>query len=192
MVLDLRQNGGKAEAVRQGVQASLEWKPFDFVGYFDADLSTPLREIPYILSHFNEATDVAFGSRVKRLGTVIERNPARHYLGRVFSTFSSLILDIPVYDTQCGAKIFRSETARRIFADPFLTRWLFDIELFGRMILESGRDSMGQRAIEVPLHQWVEVGKSKLKFSYLVKVPLELLRIRSYLLRKENKRQRAL
>ena len=87
LIADLTRNQGKAEAVRIGILESLKWSHFDLIGYFDADLSTPLIEIVNLSKYFDENTLVVFGSRVKRLGVTINRNPLRHYLGRVFSTF---------------------------------------------------------------------------------------------------------
>ena len=59
---------------------------------------------------------------------------ARHYVGRLFATASSLILDMTVYDTQCGAKVLRAGPAlRAALATPFHSRWAFDVELLGRL-----------------------------------------------------------
>jgi len=134
-VLVLETNMGKAEAVRRGVNRAFEGGA-EFVGYWDADLATPLDQIqPFreVLAGRPELLAV-LGSRIKRLGANIDRNPARHLAGRLFATLASLVLGLPVYDTQCGAKLFRvSEPVRRAFDEPFLTRWLFDVEILASL-----------------------------------------------------------
>jgi hypothetical protein len=81
-----------------------------------------------------------------------------------------------VYDSQCGAKLFRAEAAPHLFGEPFVTKWLFDVELLARL-----RDTLGASASmaahEVPLKEWVEVGGSKLRMNHLLKVPFDLLKI---------------
>ena len=107
-VLDLSRNSGKAEAVRQGMLAAIDGGA-DFAGYWDADLATPLDEIPVfhrILAD-SPATVLVIGSRVCLLGRNVERRLFRHLLGRAFASAASLILHLKVYDTQCGAKMFR-------------------------------------------------------------------------------------
>lgn len=179
-VLDLEQNGGKAEAVRRGVLQSIHWKSVDFIGYWDADFATPLTEINYLLNHFDAKPDcqIVFGSRVKLLGRKIERRLLRHYLGRIFATTVSIMLNLPVYDTQCGAKIFRAELAQHIFNQPFLSRWFFDVEIFARIIKLYGHKRAAAAMYEAPLNQWAEITGSKLSFKHFVAAPYELLRIK--------------
>ena len=97
-----------------------------------------------------------------------------------------MILDIPIYDSQCGAKLFKAKIAPVLFSERFITKWLFDIEIFGRLILKFGRPTVENIAKEIPLNEWQEVGKSKLKLSYLIKVPFELLKIYFYLKRESR------
>ena len=80
-------------------------------------------------------TDVILASRVSLLGRRIVRSTRRHYLGRIFATLASRILRVAVYDTQCGAKLFRCAPAlAAALRDPFLSRWVFDVELLGRLL----------------------------------------------------------
>jgi len=188
IVLDLKQNSGKAEAVRQGILQSINWKQFDFIGYLDADFATPLSEIPYLLNQFdnNPNYQIVFGSRVKLMGRKIEREMLRHYLGRIFSTTASLMLKLPIYDTQCGAKMFRLQLAQQIFIQPFISRWLFDVEIFARIINLYGYEQAAAVMYEAPLNQWLEIGGSKLSFKHYFIAPYELLRIKLKYLSERN------
>lgn len=130
-VLALDANVGKAEAVRRGILHAVQGNPQLF-GYWDADLATPLEAIPDFLALLGKRPeiDIVLGARVQLLGRQIRRRSNRHYSGRMFATGASLVLGLPVYDTQCGAKIFRAcDHTRVAFLRPFRTRWVFDVEI---------------------------------------------------------------
>jgi glycosyltransferase involved in cell wall biosynthesis len=180
-VIALVENRGKAEAVRQGLRyASRSGVPF--VGYWDADLATPLDEVPRFLAELDAHPECewSIGSRVRLLGRRIERRPLRHYLGRVFATGASLGLGLPVYDTQCGAKLFRnSPLLAKCIEQPFVSRWIFDVELLGRLTVHSGGSGRDTNRIvrEIPLVQWVDVSGSKVSAMSFVRAAVELLTI---------------
>lgn len=181
-ICDLPQNRGKAEAVRQGVLRALLGDP-DFVGFWDADLATPLEAVAEFCDVLrrNAELQMAIGSRVRLLGRRIERRPWRHCLGRVFAAAASLVLRLPVYDTQCGAKMFRaSPEIRGHFQQPFRTTWIFDVELLARFIRgrkAAGLPSAGEAIYEVPLPQWREVSGSKVRLRDFVKAVFQLATI---------------
>lgn len=161
-VLDQQPNQGKAEAVRVGMLQAMHGDA-SYVGYFDADLATPLEAIPQFIDTLDEepAIDIVIGARVALLGRDIERRALRHYLGRIFATAASLVLGLPVYDTQCGAKLIRNRgPLRALFERPFGSRWIFDVELLARYL-----EAMGSRAglYELPLRRWQDVGESHVK-----------------------------
>lgn len=179
-IINFEKNSGKAEAIRLAGLQLLKKKQFDKIGFFDADLSTPLSEIFLLDKYLNSDPEfvLAFGSRILRLGSTIKRNSYRHYTGRIFSTLASLILKLPVYDTQCGAKIINADLIKVIFEEKFLSRWWFDIEIFARLIKFYGLKEVKNKLIEVPLNTWVEMGDSKISFFSLIKIPIDLLRIK--------------
>ncbi len=187
-VLDLPRNVGKAEAVRQGLQRALDSNAA-YVGYFDADLATPLEEIPRFIEclETDPERQVVYGARVALLGRRIVRSPVRHYLGRVFATVASVVLALPVYDTQCGAKLFRSgPLTRELFAEPFVSNWVFDVEVLARLICIRQRDGgpAPERVVyELALRQWVDVAGSKVRATDFVRAIAEIGRIRSRYLR---------
>lgn len=164
-VLNLERNSGKAEAVRRGILAAIERGP-DLVGFWDADLATPLTELPDFLEVFAALPQVemVFAARVRLLGRSISRNPRRHYVGRFGATLISLSLGLAVYDTQCGAKLFRvSAPMRELFAEPFLSRWIFDVEIIARLVRQRGRDAASSAIYELPIKAWHDVKGSKVR-----------------------------
>ena len=177
-VLHLEQNQGKAGAVRAGM-LHCAGQPVDYLGYLDADLATPLDAIGDLRATLDHkpALDLAMGSRVKILGADIRRDPFRHYVGRVIATFISTILKLPVYDTQCGAKLFRRGVVPGLFREPFISPWLFDVELLARLIRQHGRANVPNHVAEVPLRQWIEQSDSRISSGYVFKMWYELYRI---------------
>lgn len=176
--LVLPENRGKAEAVRAGLLDALS-RGASVVAYADADFATPPSEILRLRRELDASgAKVALGARIARLGAHIDRKASRHYLGRVFATGASLVLGLAVYDTQCGAKVFRDTPAlRHALSQPFSSRWSFDVELIGRL----GAGGPGAPAItrdemiEVPLRTWIDVGGSKMSLRGALEAGADLM-----------------
>lgn len=175
-LLRLERNGGKAEAVRRGMLESLSRYPSaEWLGFWDADLSSPLAEVRRMLQ-FHELEgggfDAIWASRVMRAGSEVERPVRRHVFGRAFATATGLLLGVRAYDTQCGAKLFRRDVAKEVFSDPFISRWIFDVELYCRL----GHD----RILEYPVKEWRDVPGSKVKIAReMFRVGGDLVRVAS-------------
>lgn len=177
----LPENRGQGEAVRFGIRRALA-RGDDYVGYWDADLATPLSEIPRFLSVLEQHAErlLVLGMRRVRHDNGVKRHPVRRALGRLFAMVASRMLGLRIYDTQCGAKVFRrSAEIETLFADPFLSRWIFDVELLARLIhARGGRISAAQQALaELPLRSWRDVAGSKVRASDFVRAIPELVRI---------------
>lgn len=178
LLLDLQPNGGKAEAVRKGMLYAAEHYKPEYIAFWDADLATPLDEIKPMVEWADKGYDAIMGLRLMRLGAKVKRKPMRHYLGRCFATVASLMLDLPVYDTQCGAKLFRTEVVKAIFPEQFITRWLFDVELLARYKKVYGKERAISKIYEFPLFQWQDIDGSQLKSRDFFKAPVELMKIK--------------
>jgi dolichyl-phosphate beta-glucosyltransferase len=176
-VVALDENVGKGEAVRVGMLRALSTGA-TWVGYVDADLATPESEVLRLIDIATVSTnvDVVLGSRIAMLGRQVRRSRFRHYTGRVFATGASLVLKKTVYDTQCGAKLFRSGQAlEQVISVPFRSRWAFDVELLGRL----DRAGVGSAAFrEEPLEVWSDVPATKRTLAASVRAVAELLAIR--------------
>lgn len=178
--LALDKNCGKAEAVRRGILYAkkepslikIEW-----FGFWDADLSTPLGEANKMLNfaeNFTSCPDAVFASRILRLGSSIKRSFFRHLAGRIFMTVADISLKLGAYDSQCGAKIFHRRAVDKAFSEPFLSKWIFDLEIIMRL-------KENCKIIEYPLEAWNEVGGSKLMNpKNILRVFMDILRIRKF------------
>ncbi len=178
-VLSLERNSGKAEAVRRGIMVALDRNP-DLVGFWDADLATPLTELVHFLKVFAARPEIEmiFAARVRLLGRSISRNPARHYFGRVGATLISSSLGLAVYDTQCGAKLFRAgDRIAELFDRPFLSRWIFDVEIIARLVRQRGRDAAAKAIYELPIMVWHDVKGSKVRSTDFFRALKDLLKI---------------
>lgn len=177
-VMRLPRNLGKAEAIRHGLVRGLE-EGSSTLGYFDADLATPPEELLRMVELLHERPDLSFilASRVALLGRNIRRRAWRHYLGRVFATFASIFLRIPVYDTQCGAKVFRASPAvGEALQTPFRSAWVFDVELIGRLLRGSSTvDPVPLEEFEeMPLREWRDVSGSQLGIGGMARAAVDL------------------
>jgi glycosyltransferase involved in cell wall biosynthesis len=120
-------NRGKGAAVRGGLLAAR--KPIGL--FFDADLSTPLEEIPKLIEPISSGqVDIAFGSRALDRRLIGNRQPwRREQGGRVFNLLVRLATGLPFWDTQCGFKAFRMEVCRPLIREAELDGFAFDVEL---------------------------------------------------------------
>ena len=181
-VADLPKNEGKAEAVRRGMLAAFDASPL-CAGYWDADLATPLNEIPRFAEVLKRCPehDIVIGARVKLLGHDIRRKLTRHYLGRIFATIAATTLGIEVYDTQCGAKIFRTtDETQELFRQPFHVNWTFDVEILARLVKirrEKGGQAPENSLYELPLNAWRDISGSKLRMIDFFIALTEMFRI---------------
>ncbi len=194
-VLRLPVNVGKAEAIRRGLVHAVEGGAA-IVAYYDADLATPPEELLRLLEQLegNPERACVMASRVRLLGRRIERHALRHYLGRVFATIASIVLRIPVYDTQCGAKAFRvSPVFREAIATPFRSSWVFDIELIGWLLRGSATAEPVPLAEfeEMPLREWRDVRGSRLGLSGMVRAAFDLFVVGYQLNRRRRVRGRS-
>ncbi len=173
---------GKAEAVRIGMLAGLEQHP-RLIGFFDADLATPLAAIDDFLNvlRLRPAVEFVLGARVMLMGRDVRRKTSRHYLGRVFATAASQALDLAVYDTQCGAKILRvTAGTASLFVTPFRSSWVFDVELIARYLrlpVMPGEPARRDRLYELVLPAWHDKAGSKLRWHDFVRALVDVAQI---------------
>ncbi len=173
-IISLKKNGGKAEAVRQGLLHALQTGIYTFAGYLDADLSTSLEEFTRLNTILaSDNLDYVLGSRIKTLQSSITRSQFRHFTGRVIATLIDTRYRLGIYDTQCGAKCFRTTLLQAIIEAPFATKWFFDVEL----LLRIRQHTQTYQGAEIPLRRWHDPGGSRLSVWKSPEVMADLWRL---------------
>ncbi|WP_303315168.1 glycosyltransferase [Flavivirga abyssicola] len=174
---NLKTNSGKAAAVRSGFLFSEKHLRFSKIAYLDADLSTTLDECLKLSKLIDNKVLFVFGSRISKIDNIINRKLLRFFIGRLIATLISMQLKLSIYDSQCGCKVFRADLARQLFKERFLSKWLFDVELFHRLIQLIGKNSIKHTVKEIPLESWIDTSNSKVKISYFFTLWYDLILI---------------
>ena len=156
----LKKNLGKGGAVYAGWKVALTNPAAELLCFVDADGAIPAYEVCRLIEQLfadqGHRWDGLFGSRVKMLGSTVKRRAVRHYTGRVFATFASVLTGIEIYDSQCGLKVIRRAAYEAVEKQLSEKRFAFDIELTLSLI------KSGFKIREVPIN-WEEVPGSKVK-----------------------------
>lgn len=173
------QNCGKAEAVRLGMLYIYKNFAVSMLGFLDADLATTPEEWLQMAQYKENYPQFGaiVGSRIQRLGANINRDDSRSIFSSVIKKFIRVILKASFQDTQCGAKIFERSLIPFLFSQPFMTPWLFDVEIFLRLQKKFGKTSLQKGVLEFPLMHWTEVGDSRLKLKHTIKIPMQLVKL---------------
>lgn len=168
-LINNKENHGKGYAVRQGmVIAQGEYRLFT-----DADNSTSIDQIERMWPCFKEGYDIVIGSRDVEGAVLTPPQPFyRRLLGRGFRLLTQITCGTwEILDTQCGFKGFKAEAVKDIFPRCRINHFAFDPEIL--MIAKK----LGYKIREVPV-TWENDPESKVKFKSIIKMALDLLKIR--------------
>ena len=177
-VHNCKKNGGKAEAVRQGMLLMSQKDDLDYIGFLDADLSTDLKDFDDLVSTIeNSNYKIVSGSRISRMGAYITKESARKIISLTINFIIRKILSMDFKDTQCGAKIFHKDVIAISFGKKFVTQWIFDVEIFRRITLHFGLKKAKEMVCEQPLKKWVHADGSKLSMKDSIKIFGQLRKI---------------
>ncbi len=175
-VYNCERNGGKAEAVRQGMLHMAKDAQYDYIGYLDADLSTDFSDFDELVRTLEDSQfQIVSGSRISRMGADITKESARKIISKSINLIIQRILGMPFKDTQCGAKVMKRELVGKMFDKTFVTKWLFDVEIFIRMRKLFGRKQAIASICEQPLNRWIHADGSKLSYRDSIRIVLQLL-----------------
>jgi glycosyltransferase involved in cell wall biosynthesis len=173
----LERNQGKGWAVRAGMLNA----DGELILMSDADLSTPIEELAKLEDALKKGFDIAIGSRRAEGAEIVKHQPwLREHIGVAFGVLTGLIVRTGFKDTQCGFKLFRHQTAKKIFPLQTAKGLPFDLEVLALAM------RMGFRIVEVPV-VWMDEEGSKVKpIAHLPSVILEVLKIRWNLWRRRE------
>lgn len=177
-IVDVKKNSGKATAVRAGARFLYSRPNIAHIGFMDADLSTDFRDFKDLVNTLKKEDKlVVFGSRNALGSGSIERNFMRNVFSKFVKQFILLILGLPIRDTQCGAKVFKRSIVPTVYDNAFVSRWLFDVEIFLRLKKFLGKEETMKSIREQPLMRWVHVDDSKLGMRDALEIPGRLAHI---------------
>ncbi len=177
-VVDIKKNVGKASAVRAGVRYLFHRKDIKNIGFMDADLSTDFKDFKDLVKTLDSDDNltVVFGSRNNK-GNGIKRDPIRKLFSKIIRFCIGFVVKLPIRDTQCGAKVFTKSIVPVVYGEDFVSRWLFDVEIFLRLRKYLGKKHVMNRICEQPLMRWVHAEDSKLSMRDSLKIPIRLISI---------------
>ncbi len=178
-VIDIKKNRGKAAAVRAGSRYLHSRGDIEYIGYIDADLSTDFDDFDDLTKTLDSKKnlDMVFGSRAKSGTKSIKKDSSRAIISKIINLLVRCIILLPIYDTQCGAKVYRAHLVPILFKRKFLSRWLFDVEMFIRLKRHYGRKATMRSIFEQPLKRWIHVEDSKLGIKDALEIPIRLCSI---------------
>ena len=168
-LVDNKENHGKGFVVRQGLlEAKGEYRLFT-----DADNSTSIDQVEKMWPEVKKGYDIVIGSRdLKESIIAVPQSWLRRRLGDVFNLFSQVTCGLwGIWDAQCGFKIFTKEAVEKIFPKCKINRFAFDPEI---LVVAK---KLGFKIKEIPV-VWINEPESKVKFKSMVKMGLDLLKIR--------------
>lgn len=176
-MLKSQKNQGKGNILNWGyniLKTTGKLEKYDYLGYWDADLSAPFDNLQEMLRYLRQNQNVSalFGSRKISETSAIEQNFFRMILSSTYSLVSRTILGHSLKDSKCGAKLLSRNAAAVAFGGMFINSWIFDLEIFYRL------RKAGMPVIEFPLLRWSYVKESRLGLGDIFLAFLALFQIK--------------
>ncbi|WP_369131715.1 glycosyltransferase [Modestobacter sp. I12A-02662] len=143
---------GKGAAVRRALLSSRS----RFVGFFDADLATPVETLNTAMTCLRDGASAVIASRHAPGARFAQAQPVGRRLGGAAFRMLARTLVKDVRDTQCGFKFFERTAVTHALVGCRTTGFAFDVELLGS--LQRG----GHRIVELPV-TWTDARGSSFR-----------------------------
>ena len=120
--------GGKGFAVTEGFKEALKGN-FDLIGFVDADLATPAFAFYDLIKNIKDYDGVIANRWDKRSDIKTKQTWFRRCFSIGFNFIVRTLFFLPHRDTQCGAKVFRADSLRKVVPMLGASEWSFDVDL---------------------------------------------------------------
>lgn len=160
---------GKGGALIEGLKLAGH---AELIGYVDADGATPPQAFLDLVKHIDGA-DCVVGSRWLP-GAVIHQSQAgnRQFASRVFHTVVQVLFQMNIRDTQCGAKVMKTDAVEKIHDHLLIADMAFDINLLYSL------KHAGFKILEVPTEWTDKVGTKVTLARTSLTMLLSVIRVR--------------
>ncbi len=170
------EQGGKGFAVIEGFKDSLKNEKNSLIGFIDADMATIPKAFFNLIENINDYDGIIANRWKKNSEVKIKQSILRRILSRGFNFLVRSIFMIPYTDTQCGAKLFKAKSMKKIAPEINITNWAFDVEILysfwkkGFKIKEHPtiwEDRVGSKinVVIVPLKMFIGISRLRLLYS---------------------------
>ena len=148
---DIKERIGKGGAVIYG----LKHVKGDYIGFVDADASTPPEAFYDLYEKINNYDGIVASRWIKGAKVSPKQTFTRRVASRGFNLIVRVLFGLNIRDTQCGAKLFTKKAAKNVVDDLGITKWAFDVDLLYLL------KKKGYNVIEIPT-TWHDQAGSKL------------------------------
>ena len=177
--LSYEKNMGKAYAVRYGVLNVLEnlANSNSYIGFLDADLSISTKEIDLLYKSAIVNKELSFVYYMKNKSEYYNNKFLRYQASNLLKKINEIVYNLKIEDTQCGCKIFKYDIAKIVFKDKFVSKWLFDLEIFLRFINIMDLLFLDNHTLGIKNNKIYHSKKSKIKYFIFLQIIIDYIRI---------------
>ena len=177
--ISYKKNRGKSYAVRTGVLNILDNNMVEntYIGFLDADLSISTEDIDKLYKTAILNPKLGFIYYMKNKKQYYSKKYVRYLISNILKIMNNKLYNINIDDTQCGCKIFKSKVAEIIFREEFNSKWLFDLEIFLRLIENYTKTYLDDFTCGISNKRIKYAEKSKIKTTIFLQVILDYITI---------------